>query len=464
MGTFGADANGEATSGMNHKGESTNAAPRGGTPRSSDEVGESRRSEGGVCSEATSVRPTRKGRSLKDEAKPFCICRWEVWEAYLKVKSNQGAAGLDGQSIADFERGLKKNLYRIWNRMSSGSYFPPPVRTVKIPKANGGERTLGIPTVSDRIAQMVVKNRLEAVVDPLLLPASYGYRPGKSALDAVGQARQMCWAYDWGLRPGHQGLVRQSRSRFDDESVRKHAQERWMVLYIERWLKAPAQDEEGHLLKRERGTFDLWMGRNWPHLPFERHADDIIVHGRTEREANLVRVKIAARLKQCGLELHPEKTKVVYCKDANRRETHLHEKFDFLGFTFRPRKADGRKGIFCSFSPAISKNAEQKIRDEIRGWKLHRCTGESIGELARKINPKLRGWFNYCGRFTPSALRPIERHVGQSLVRWACRKYKKLRNHRSRAWTWLMAVLDRQPNLLALWELQRSRFITIGAV
>jgi RNA-directed DNA polymerase len=197
MGTFGADANGEATSGMNHEGESTNAAPRGGTPRSRDEVGESRGSEGGVCSEATSVRPTRKGRSRKDEAKPFCISRWEVWEAYLRVKSNQGAAGLDGQSIEDFERGLKKNLYRIWNRMSSGSYFPPPVRTVKIPKANGGERTLGIPTVSDRIAQMVVKNRLEAVVDPLFLPASYGYRPNKSALGAVGQARQMCWAYDW---------------------------------------------------------------------------------------------------------------------------------------------------------------------------------------------------------------------------------------------------------------------------
>jgi len=203
-------------------------------------------------------------------------------------------------------------------------------------------------------------------------------------------------------------------------------------------------------------AFDLWMGRNWSHLPFERYADDIIVHCRTEREANLVRVKMAARLKQCGLELHPEKTKVVYCKDANRQGTHPNEKFDFLGFTFRPRKAKSRKGkMFCSFSPAISKKAEQKIRDEVRSWKLHRSTGQSLQELARKINPKLGGWFNYYGRFTPSALRPIERHVGQSLVRWACRKYKKLRNHRSRAWTWLMKTLDRQPNLLALWEHQR---------
>jgi RNA-directed DNA polymerase len=267
------------------------------------------------------------------------------------------------------------------------------------------------------------------------------------------------------------------------KAVRKHAQERWMELYIERWLKAPAQDEEGRLLQRERGTpqggvispllanlflhyaFDLWMGRNWAHLPFERYADDIIVHCRTEREANLVRVKIAARLKECGLELHPEKTKLVYCKDSNRGGKYPNEKFDFLGFTFRPRKAYGRKGkSFCSFSPAISKNAAQKIRDEIREWKLHRCTGQTIEDLAGKMNPKLRGWFNYYGRFTPSALRPIERHVGQSLVRWACRKYKKLRNHRSRAWAWLMQVINRQPGLLALWEHQRSRFFTIGAV
>jgi len=185
MGTFDVDANGEVTSGMNHEGESTEATSRGGIPRSSEEVRESGRSEGGMCSEATSVGPTRKGRSRKDEAKPFCISRWEVWDAYLQVKSNQGAAGLDRQTIEEFERDLKNNLYKIWNRMSSGSYFPPPVLTVKIPKAKGGERTLGIPTVSDRIAQMVVKNRLEAVVEPLFVSASYGYRPKKSALDAV---------------------------------------------------------------------------------------------------------------------------------------------------------------------------------------------------------------------------------------------------------------------------------------
>jgi RNA-directed DNA polymerase len=436
-----------------------------------------------MCSEATSVGPTRKGRSLKDEAKPFGISRWEVWEAYIKVKSNQGAAGLDRQSIEEFEKDLKNNLYKIWNRMSSGSYFPPAVLTVKIPKAKGGERTLGIPTVSDRIAQMVVKNRLEAVVEPLFVSESYGYRPKKSALDAVAQARQMCWDYDWVCDLDIKGFFDNLDHELMMRAVRKHAKEKWVELYVERRLKAPAQDEEGHLRARDRGTpqggvispllanlflhyaFDLWMRRKWSHLPFERYADDIIVHCRTEREANLVRITIATRLKQCGLELHPEKTKVVYCKDSNRNGTYRNEKFDFLGYTFRPRKADGRKGeIFCSFSPAISKDAAQRIRDEVRSWKLHRRTAESIQDLARVLNPKLRGWFNYYGRFMPSALRPIERYVGQSLVRWACRKYKKLRHHRSRAWEWLLRVIDRQPTLLVLWARQRGPVFTIGAV
>jgi RNA-directed DNA polymerase len=393
------------------------------------------------------------------------------------VKSNQGAAGLDRQTIEEFEEDLKNNLYKVWNRMSSGSYFPPPVLMVKIPKANGGERTLGIRTVADRVAQMVVKNRLEAVVGPLFLSESYGYRPNKSALDAVGRARQMCWDYDWVCDLDIKGFFDNLDHDLMMRAVKKHAKEKWIELYIERWLKAPMQNEEGQLLTRERGTpqggvispllanlflhyaFDLWMRRKWSHLPFERYADDIIVHCRTEREAYLVVGKTAARLKQCGLELHPEKTKIVYCKDANRSGSHRNEKFDFLGFTFRPRKAWGRTGkIFYSFSPAISKTAAQGIRDEIRAWQLHRRTVESLQDLARMMNPQLRGWFNYYGRFMPSALRPIERFVGQSLVRWACRKYKKLRYHRSRAWEWLFRALARQPNLLVLWTRSAVRF------
>jgi len=352
-----------------------------------------------------------------------------------------------------------------------------------IPKAKGGERALGIPTVADRVAQMVVKNRLEPLMDPLFHPNSFGYRPGKSALEAVGWARQRCWSFDWVCDLDIKHFFDNLDHDLLLKAVRKHAKEKWIVLYIERWLKAPAQDEEGNLTARERGTpqggvispllanlflhytFDRWMLKKWKHLPFERYADDIIVHCRAEWEANLVRAGVEKRLRECGLELHSEKTRLVYCKDSNRQEGHPHEKFDFLGFTFRPRKATTRRGgLFCSFSPAISNDAAGKIRDEIRRWKLHLRTAESIAELAKEINPKLRGWFNYYGRFNPSVLRPIERHIGQSLVRWACRKYKTLFHHRTRAWAWLLRVVNRQPNLLALWEQQRCAVSTIGAV
>jgi RNA-directed DNA polymerase len=216
------------------------------------------------------------------EAKPFVISKWEVWEAYKRVKANKGAAGVDDQTITEFEGKLKDNLYRIWNRMSSGSYLPPPVLTVKIPKANGGERKLGIPTVSDRIAQQVVKSRLEPVVDPLFHPDSYGYRPGKSALDAVGQARQRCWRYDWIVDLDIKGFFDNIPQDLLIRAVRKHAKEKWIVLYVERWLKAPVQEEDGQLVPREKGTpqggvispllanlflhyaFDRWMSAAYP--------------------------------------------------------------------------------------------------------------------------------------------------------------------------------------------------------
>jgi RNA-directed DNA polymerase len=316
---------------VKHEDESTNATPRDGASRNSDEVRESGWSEGDACSEARFVRPTRNGRSRKDQAKPYCILRQEVLEAYYKVKSNKGAAGIDEQTIQEFERDLKGNLYKVWNRMSSGSYFPPPVRTVKIPKANGGERALGIPTVSDRVAQMVVKNGVEPLVEPLFHADSYGYRPKKSALDAVGWARQRCWSFDWVCDLDIKGFFDNLDHDLLMRAVKKHVKDKWIVLYIERWLKAPAQDGAGSLHPRDCGTpqggvispllanlflhyaFDVWMLRKWKHLPFERYADDIIVHCRAKWEANMVRAGIEARLKECGLQLHPEKTKLVYC-------------------------------------------------------------------------------------------------------------------------------------------------------
>ena len=296
------------------------------------------------------------------EAKPFCISKKEVWEAYKRVKANKGAAGVDEQTIEDFEKKLKKNLYKIGNRMSSGSYLPPPVRTVKIPKPNGGERKLGIPTVADRSAQQVVKSRMEPELDRQFHVDSYGYRPGKSALDAVGQARERCWRYAWVLDLDIQGFFDNIDQNLLMRAVRKHAKDRWIVLYTERWLKAPVQEEDGRLVPREKGTpqggvispllanlflhygLDRWLQANYPKVVFERFADDAIVHCRTEGEALAMRKAIAERLQNCGLELHPEKTKIVYCKDDDRRRTYPNEKFDFLGYTFRPRRSKNRKG------------------------------------------------------------------------------------------------------------------------
>jgi RNA-directed DNA polymerase len=417
------------------------------------------------------------------EAKPFCISKREVWEAYKRVKANKGAAGVDEQTIEDFEKRLKKNLYKIWNRMSSGSYFPPPVRTVKIPKANGGERKLGIPTVSDRIAQQVVKSRLEPKVDRLFHADSYGYRPRKSALDAVGRARERCWRYDWVLDLDIKGFFDNIDQNLLMRAVKKHAKDQWNILYIERWLKAPMQEEDGRLVPREKGTpqggvaspllanlflhyaLDRWLATNYPRVAFERFADDVIVHCKTEREALAMRKVIAERLQNCGLELHPEKTKIVYCKDDDRRRTYLHEKFDFLGYTFRARSSMTRKGKhFVNFSPAISAKAAQAIRTEVRSWKLQQRSDKAIEDLSRMFNPIVRGWLTYYGRYYRSALYSPMRQLDRDLTLWAAQKYKKLRRHLRRASHWLARIRKRTPALFAHWQLSTRHGSAMGAV
>ena len=406
------------------------------------------------------------------ESKPFQISKHSVLEAWKRVKVNQGAAGIDEESIQDFERKLKDNLYRIWNRMSSGSYLPPPVKTVAIPKTGGGERKLGIPTVADRVAQMVVKMHLEPKVEPLFHADSYGYRPFKSAHDAVGQARKRCWKYDWVLDLDIKGFFDNIPHELLMRAVRKHAPEKWVVLYVERWLKAPAQNEQGQLTTREKGTpqggvaspllanlflhygLDAWMARKYPSIPFERYADDAIVHCRTKKEAENMREAIILRMAECGLELNLQKTKIVYCQDADRRGKHEHEKFTFLGYEFRPRRARNHRGkYFVSFLPAISDKAAKAIRQEIRGWKLQVRSDKSLEDLARMFNPILRGWIQYYGKYYRSMLYPVFRPLNRRLVRWACRKYKKLRNHQRRATQWLRRISIRSPQLWAHWQI-----------
>jgi RNA-directed DNA polymerase len=406
------------------------------------------------------------------ESKPFLISKHSVLEAWKRVKTKQGAAGTDKETIQDFERKLKDNLYRIWNRMSSGSYLPPPVKTVVIPKTGGGERKLGIPTVADRVAQMVVKMHLEPKVEPLFHPDSYGYRPFKSAHDAVGQARKRCWKYDWVLDLDIKGFFDNIPHELLMRAVRKHARENWVVLYVERWLKAPAQNEQGHLTKREKGTpqggvvspllanlflhygFDAWMARKNPRIPFERYADDAIMHCRTKKEAESLREAIILRMAECGLELNLQKTKIVYCQDADRRGTHEHEKFTFLGYEFRPRRARNHWGkYFVSFLPAISDKAAKAIREEIRGWKLQLRSDKTLDDLARMFNPILRGWMQYYGKYYRSMLHPVFRPLNRRLVRWACRKYKKLRHHQRRATQWLRRISIRSPQLWVHWQI-----------
>jgi len=404
------------------------------------------------------------------ETKSFGISKRAVWEAYRRVRKNGGAAGVDRQSLEGFEQDLTNNLYKLWNRLASGSYFPPPVLMVEIPKAQGGTRTLGIPTVADRIAQMVVKQAFEPCVEPYFHQDSYGYRPGKSALQAVGVTRQRCWQYDFVLEVDIQGLFDAIDHTLLMRAVEKHTDCRWVRLYIERWLKAPFQQADGGLVERENGTpqggvvspvlanlflhyvFDKWMTRNFPDIPFARYADDGVVHCRSEAQARYLKHCLERRIRECKLELHPHKTQIVCCKVGEQR-TQVARKFDFLGYCFRPRLVRSRSGkLFVGFTPAISPHSAKRVRQQVRRWQLHRLSSRSLEDLAHAVNPVIQGWMNYYGAYQRSALVAVLRHFDQHLVKWVKRKYKKRRSAK-RARRWLGQVALYRPGLFVHWRL-----------
>ena len=407
------------------------------------------------------------------EAKPFDISKQLVWDAYQRVRANRGAAGVDGESLATFEKDLKGNLYKIWNRMSSGSYCPPPVRRVEIPKDNGGVRPLGIPTVGDRVAQTVVKMVLEPMVEPVFHPDSYGYRPGKSALDAVSATRQRCRDADWVIDLDIKDFFGSISHALIERAVAHHTDLAWVRLYVGRWLRAPVQREDGTLEQPTRGTpqggvaspllanlfmhytFDAWMRRTFPSVPFERFADDAVVHCQSKRQAETVLVAIGDRLLQCGLELHPTKTRIVYCMDSNRRGPHEHVSFDFLGFSFQPRRAKSRWGkFFVGFLPAISTRSAKAIRAQIRNWKLASTrNNQRLEDLAEVVNPVVRGWMNYYGRFYRSKCVQVLRHLNEVLAAWVRWKYRHRYKRRERAsMHWLGRIARREPALFAHWQ------------
>jgi RNA-directed DNA polymerase len=408
----------------------------------------------------------------KSQVKPFEISKVMVWEAYRRVKANKGSAGVDGVTIEQYEQDLKNNLFKLWNRLSSGSYFPPPVKAVPIPKAGGkGVRILGVPTVDDRIAQTTAAMYLEREVEPIFHPDSYGYRPRRSALDAVGRCRERCWSSDWVIDLDIRAFFDSVDHTLMLKAVERHTDQKWILLYVQRWLVAPLRQQDGTLVARDRGTpqgssispvlanlylhyaFDRWLVREFPAVTFERYCDDAVIHCASQEQARQVRDALAARLATVGLELHPDKTRVVYCKDADRRGDHEVTSFTFLGYTFRPRLAKNRWGKhFVNFLPAVSKDAIKAMGREIRSWHIARRSDKSLSDLAHMHNTIVQGWINYYGRFYKSMLYPLLRRINDHLVRWAMRKYKRLRRREKRAGELMAEASRRSPRLFAHWR------------
>lgn len=405
------------------------------------------------------------------DSKSFDISRYVFAQAFWEVKANKGSAGIDGITIDEYEKKLEGNLYKLWNRMSSGTYFPKPVKQVLIPKKNGKMRPLGIPTVEDRVAQTVAKQYIEPALEEIFLEESFGYRPNKSALDAIGVTRKNCWKYDWVVEFDIVGLFDNIDHSLLYKAFDKHFEEKWLRLYVRRWSEAPIQPEEGESVLRDAGVsqggvvspilanlflhyaYDLWMKREFPQHPFQRYADDGVAHCKTLDEAELYVKKLAERMAECGLELHPDKTKIVYCKDDRRKSVYDHTSFDFLGYTFKSRSSKDREGrLFNGFLPALSNSAAKSFRNKIKSFKLYRWTTAKVEEIAAVLNPMVRGWINYFGTFYPSKMRKTLWCINQIILKWVMRKFKRYKTKKKKAIKWLRELGRRNPHLFWHWS------------
>lgn len=405
------------------------------------------------------------------EGKSYDISQHQVLEAYKCVKANKGAGGIDGVNFEEFEKEMKNNLYKIWNRMSSGTYFPKAVRGVEIPKKDGSKRLLGIPTIEDRIAQMVIKMNLEPLVEPVFKEDSYGYRPNKSPIDAVGITRERCWKYPWLIEFDIRGLFDNIDHDLIMKAVCKHTECKWVILYINRILKAPIVLPNGEEKARETGTpqggvispvlanifmhyaFDMWMSINYKKNPWARFADDGVIHCWSKNEAEQTVKNLEIRLRECKLEMHPEKTKIVYCRydGNNKEEKQENEKFDFLGYTFMRRYIKCKNGNFMNnFVPAVSRKSKQSFRDKVKEVRLNHAYG-TIRDLAENLNPIIIGWSNYFSKFFKSEVRKTLGYVNESLVKWVMRRYKRIKGSKYNAWKYLSKIAKKYPNLFYHW-------------
>ena len=411
--------------------------------------------------------------NLWNETKSVPISKEQIWLAYKKVKSNQGGAGVDQISMEEFDANRSKHLYKLWNRLASGSYFPPPVKEVEIPKKDGKVRKLGIPTIGDRVAQMVVKEYLEERFEKIFSPNSYGYRPDKSAHQALEKVRQNCRKTDWIIDLDIKGFF----DNIDHDrlmlAVQKHVPEKWCLIYIQRWLTMPVQTKSGELIQKQgKGTpqggvispllanlflhyaMDKWLEQNHPKVEFVRYADDAILHCRTKAEAEQTLATLDERMKVCGLELHPEKTKLVYCRDYRRQESFETVKFDFLGYSFQPRSTKSKQTgkLFLGFDCAISISSKKRIADKLEELEIDRLNFRSIVGVALYLEPLIRGWINYYGKFRITELNPIFLLLRQRLVWWARKRYKRYKTNMNKAYRWMDRVKKQFPNLFYQWR------------
>lgn len=389
---------------------------------------------------------------FKDKSKSNPITKEQVWEAFKLVKSNGGSAGVDGLTIEDIAKNPEKHLYPVWNRLASGSYFPPAVKRVSIPKGDGKERHLGIPTVKDRVAQMVIAKELETILEPLFSQNSFGYRLNKSAHQAIEQARTNCWNFAWVVDMDIKGFFDNIDHGLMIRALRHYTDKEYIITYVKRWLKAPIQLKDGTQLQNlEKGTpqggvispllanlflhvvFDKWMEKHFSDCPFERYADDIIVHVKNEKYARFILKSIGERKEQCKLELHPEKTKLVYCnrKGRRKRTKAKHQQFDFLGYTFHSRKVKTKDGsIMFGFSPAISRKSAKRISEICQKLGFHRWTHMNIHQLSASLSPKIRGWLYYYGRFHKTEMESIFRSINRRIAKWVFNKYKRFKRRK----------------------------------
>ena len=410
----------------------------------------------------------------EEKTRSLPITKIMVWKAYQKVKRNGGSAGIDGENLNLFQQDLSKNLYKIWNRLASGSYFPPAVKEVSIPKSDGRERKLGIPTVSDRIAQEVIKSYLEPRLEAVFDKNSYGYRPLKSAHQAVEAVRENVRNYAWVVDMD----IKSFFDEVDHELIMKaldcHVEENWVKLYIMRWLRAPVALQTGeYKIKAGRGTpqggvispllanlflhyvLDKWIGKYHSSIRFVRYADDVILHCHTEEEANSILSKVSERLKECKLQLNDHKTKIVYCQDYRREKKHYRKKFDFLGFSFQPRGVKSNRpdgGMFLGYDCAISSSSRKRITEEIKQTNIHRWSVGTIEQIAEKFNSKIRGWLNYYGKYKRYEMNRVFRVFHFRLMKWALNRYKSLRSSRVRAYQWIRKLRKERPAIFYHWS------------